>query len=106
MISAYGGFLVAQAAAKRMLRQGAGTILLTGASASVKGYPLSAVFAMGKFALRGLAKVTIRDDHAPAARVEKIVVAVIIKRLLVRVWQAWELASFLCILSTHTPAIE
>jgi len=39
-----------------MLPHGAGTILLTGASASVKGYPLSAVFAMGKFALRGLAQ--------------------------------------------------
>src|ERR1044072_2248302 len=50
LISAYGGFLVAQAAAKRMLPQAAGTILLTGASASVKGYPQSAVFAMGKFA--------------------------------------------------------
>ena len=55
LISAYGGFLVAQAAARRMLPHGDGTILLTGASASVKGYPQSAVFAMGKFALRGLA---------------------------------------------------
>ena len=43
LILAYGGFLVAQAAARRMLPQGAGTILLTGASASVKGYPQSAV---------------------------------------------------------------
>jgi NAD(P)-dependent dehydrogenase (short-subunit alcohol dehydrogenase family) len=61
LISAYGGFLVAQAAAQRMLRQGAGTILLTGASASVKGYPQSAVFAMGKFALRGLAQSMARE---------------------------------------------
>ena len=61
LISAYGGFLVAQAAAKRMLPQGAGTILLTGASASVKGYPQSAVFAMGKFALRGLAQSMARE---------------------------------------------
>ena len=61
MVSAYGGFLVAQAAARRMLPQGHGTILLTGASASVKGYPQSAVFAMGKFALRGLAQSMARE---------------------------------------------
>lgn len=61
LTSAYGGFLVAQAAAKRMLVHGSGTILLTGASASVKGYPQSAVFAMGKFALRGLAQSMARE---------------------------------------------
>jgi NAD(P)-dependent dehydrogenase (short-subunit alcohol dehydrogenase family) len=61
LISAYAGFLVAQAAARRMLPRGAGTILLTGASASVKGYPHSAVFAMGKFALRGLAQSMARE---------------------------------------------
>jgi NAD(P)-dependent dehydrogenase (short-subunit alcohol dehydrogenase family) len=59
--TAYGGFLVAQAAVKRMLRQGAGTIIFTGASASVKGYALSAPFAMGKFALRGLAQSMARE---------------------------------------------
>ena len=56
LISSYGGFLVAQAAAKRMLPRKSGTILFTGASASVKGHPHLAVFAMGKFALRGLAQ--------------------------------------------------
>jgi NAD(P)-dependent dehydrogenase (short-subunit alcohol dehydrogenase family) len=61
LISSYGGFLVAHAAARRMLPHGAGTILLTGASASVKGYPQSAVFAMGKFALRGLAQSMARE---------------------------------------------
>ena len=50
---AFGGFLVAQQAARRMLPLGKGAILFTGASASVKGYKLSAPFAMGKFALRG-----------------------------------------------------
>ena len=60
-ITAFGGFLVVQQAAKRMLPRGAGAILLTGASASVKGYPLSAAFAMGKFALRGLAQSTARE---------------------------------------------
>jgi NAD(P)-dependent dehydrogenase (short-subunit alcohol dehydrogenase family) len=61
MVSAFGGFLVAQQAARRMLRQGGGAILFTGASASVKGYPRSASFAMGKFALRGLAQSMARE---------------------------------------------
>ncbi len=61
LISSYGGFLVAQAAAKRMLPRKSGTILFTGASASVKGYPHSAIFAMGKFGLRGLAQSMARE---------------------------------------------
>jgi NAD(P)-dependent dehydrogenase (short-subunit alcohol dehydrogenase family) len=61
MVSAFGGFLVAQQAARRMLRQGGGAILFTGASASVKGYRRSASFAMGKFALRGLAQSMARE---------------------------------------------
>ena len=60
-ISAFGGFLVAQQAARRMIPHGRGAILLTGASASVKGYPHSAAFAMGKFALRGLAQSVARE---------------------------------------------
>lgn len=60
-VGAFGGFLVAQAAAKAMLPRGKGAILFTGASASVKGYPGSAPFAMGKFALRGLAQSIARE---------------------------------------------
>ena len=60
-VSAYGGFLVGQASAKRMLAKGAGAIFFTGASASVKGYAESAPFAMGKFALRGLAQSMARE---------------------------------------------
>lgn len=60
-VSAFGGFLVAQEAARRMLPRRHGAILLTGASASVKGYPQSAPFAMGKFALRGLAQSVARE---------------------------------------------
>jgi NAD(P)-dependent dehydrogenase (short-subunit alcohol dehydrogenase family) len=60
-VSAFGGFLVAQQAAKRMLPNKHGAILFTGASASVKGYPQSSSFAMGKFALRGLAQSMARE---------------------------------------------
>jgi NAD(P)-dependent dehydrogenase (short-subunit alcohol dehydrogenase family) len=60
-VSAYGGFLVTQQAARRMLPHGRGAILLTGATASVKGFAHSAAFAMGKFALRGLAQSAARE---------------------------------------------
>ncbi len=60
-VSAFGGFLVAQQAVRRMLPNGSGAILFTGALASVKGYPHSAPFAMGKFALRGLAQSMARE---------------------------------------------
>lgn len=61
MVSAYAGFLVGQKAAQLMLPRGSGSILFTGASASVKGYPQSAPFAMGKFGLRGLAQAMARE---------------------------------------------
>jgi len=60
-ISCFGGFLVAQQAARQMMERGSGTILLTGASASVKGYANSSSFAMGKFGLRGLAQSLARE---------------------------------------------
>jgi NAD(P)-dependent dehydrogenase (short-subunit alcohol dehydrogenase family) len=63
-VGAFGGFLIAQAATRRMLRQAGdvkGTLLFTGASASVKGYPQSSPFAMAKFALRGLGQSLARE---------------------------------------------
>jgi NAD(P)-dependent dehydrogenase (short-subunit alcohol dehydrogenase family) len=60
-VTAYGAFLVAQEAAKRMVPKHHGAIFFTGASAGVKGYPQSAPFAMGKFALRGLAQSMARE---------------------------------------------
>ena len=68
-ITAFGGFLVAQEAARRMLNKGGGVILFTGASASVKGYARSAPFAMGKFALRGLAQSIARELQPKAIHV-------------------------------------
>ena len=62
-VCAFGAFLAVREAARRMLAAGRGTILLTGASAGVKGFPLSAPFAMGKFALRGLAQSAARELH-------------------------------------------
>jgi NAD(P)-dependent dehydrogenase (short-subunit alcohol dehydrogenase family) len=61
LITCYGGFVVAQKAAELMLQRGNGSILFTGASASVKGYPNSSSFAIGKFGLRGLAQSMARE---------------------------------------------
>ncbi len=60
-VGAFGGFLTAQAAARRMLARGGGSIFFTGATASVKGMPHSIPFAMQKFALRGLAQSLARE---------------------------------------------
>ena len=62
-ITCFGAFLCAQQAATRMLKRGSGSIFFTGASAGVKGYPKSSVFAMGKFGLRGLAQALARELH-------------------------------------------
>lgn len=59
--NALAGFLVGQGAAKLMLPAGKGSIFFTGASASIKGFANSAPFAMGKFALRGLAQSMARE---------------------------------------------
>src|SRR5215210_1622086 len=73
-VSAFGGFLVAQEAAKRMLPRRRGAILFTGASASVKGYAQSAPFAMGKFALRGLAQSLARELSPQGVHVAHFVI--------------------------------
>ena len=73
-VTAFGGFLVAQEAVKRMLPQNHGAILFTGASASVKGYAQSAPFAMGKFALRGLAQSMARELQPHGIHVGHVVI--------------------------------
>ena len=73
-VSVFGGFLVAQEAAKRMLPHKHGAILFTGASASVKGYAQSAPFAMGKFALRGLAQSMARELSPLGIHVAHVVI--------------------------------
>jgi NAD(P)-dependent dehydrogenase (short-subunit alcohol dehydrogenase family) len=73
-VSAFGGFLVAQEAAKRMLPRRRGAIFFTGASASVKGYAQSAPFAMGKFALRGLAQSLARELSPQGVHVAHFVI--------------------------------
>jgi NAD(P)-dependent dehydrogenase (short-subunit alcohol dehydrogenase family) len=73
-VTSFGAFLVAQEAAKRMVPKSHGAIMLTGASAGVKGYPQSAPFAMGKFALRGMAQSMARELSPQGIHVVHVVV--------------------------------
>ena len=73
-VTAIGAFFAAQEAAKRMQPAGHGAILFTGASAGVKGYPQSAAFAMGKFALRGLAQSMARELHPKGIHIGHFVI--------------------------------
>ncbi len=72
--SCLGGFVVGREAARRMLPRGHGTILLTGATASIKGFALSAGFATGKFGLRGMAQSMARELHPQGIHVAHVVV--------------------------------
>ena len=74
LVSCYGGYLVCNAVVPGMLARGSGTILLTGASASVKGYARSAPFAMGKFGLRGLAQSLARELQPQGIHVAHFVI--------------------------------
>jgi NAD(P)-dependent dehydrogenase (short-subunit alcohol dehydrogenase family) len=73
-VSALGAFYAVQQAARRMVPAGKGAILLTGATAGVKGFALSAPFAMGKFALRGLAQSAARELAPKGIHVAHVVI--------------------------------
>ena len=62
-VTCFGAFLISQEASKRMLERKSGSIFFTGATAGVKGFANSSAFAMGKFALRGLAQSLARELH-------------------------------------------
>ncbi len=74
LVSAYGAFLMAHHATPRMLARATGTLLFTGASAGVKGYPNSSTFAMGKFALRGLCQSLARELHPQGIHIGHFVI--------------------------------
>lgn len=73
-VTGYGAFLMAHHASKRMISQGSGALLFTGASAGVKGFANSSVFAMGKFALRGLCQSLARELHPKGIHVGHFVI--------------------------------
>ncbi len=73
-VSCFGGFLVGREAARLMTARGSGTILFTGASASVKGFPRSHAFAVGKFGLRALAQSMARELGPRGIHVAHVVI--------------------------------
>ena len=79
-ITCFGAFLVAQEAAKRMLKRKSGNIFFTGATAGVKGFANSSVFAMGKFGLRGLAQSLARELHPQGIHVAHFVIDGVINK--------------------------
>ncbi len=74
LVTCYGGFLVARAAAKQMIPAGRGTILFTGASAGIKGFANSSCYAMGKFGLSGLAQSLARELQPQNIHVAQVVI--------------------------------
>ena len=79
-LSCYGGFLVGREAAKYMIPRGKGSIFFTGATASIKGFPNSAAFAVGKFGLLGLAQSMARELQPKGIHVAHFVIDGVIGR--------------------------
>lgn len=79
-LSCYGGFLVGREAAKYMIPRGKGSIFFTGATASIKGFPSSAAFAVGKFGLLGLAESMARELQPRGIHVAHFVIDGVIGR--------------------------
>lgn len=73
-VTCLGGFLVAQQAGRRMVDAGHGSLLFTGATASVKARPPFVAFASAKFALRGLAQALARDWGPKGVHVAHVVI--------------------------------
>jgi NAD(P)-dependent dehydrogenase (short-subunit alcohol dehydrogenase family) len=73
-VGCFGGFLVGQAAARALLAKGAGTILFTGATASLRGSANFAGFAVAKFGLRALAQSMARELGPKGIHVAHVIV--------------------------------
>lgn len=73
-MACFAGFLNAQAAARRMVARGRGTILFTGATASLRGGAHFAAFAGAKHALRALAQSMARELGPQGIHVAHVVV--------------------------------
>ena len=73
-LCALGGFLSGREAARRMVPRGRGTILFTGATASVRGGAGFAAFAGGKHALRALSQSMARELGPKGVHVAHVVI--------------------------------
>jgi len=73
-VGCLGGLVTGREAARRMVPRGSGTILFTGATASVKGFARSAGFAINKFGLRALAQCMARELAPQGVHVAHVVI--------------------------------
>jgi len=73
-IGCLGGFLAGREAAKRMLKQGRGTIIFTGATASLRGSAGFANLAVGKFGLRALSQSMARELGQKGIHVAHVII--------------------------------
>jgi NAD(P)-dependent dehydrogenase (short-subunit alcohol dehydrogenase family) len=73
-IGCLGGFLVGQAAARRMVAKGRGTILFTGATAALRGSANFANLAVPKFGLRALAQTMARELGPKGIHVAHVII--------------------------------
>lgn len=73
-VGCFGGFLVAREAARRMAPNGRGTIIFTGASASLRGRANFAAFAAAKAGLRALAQSMAREFGPQGLHVAHVIV--------------------------------
>jgi NAD(P)-dependent dehydrogenase (short-subunit alcohol dehydrogenase family) len=73
-LGCYAGFLVGRAAARRMLPRGEGSILFTGATASIRGAAEFAAFTASKSGLRGMAQSMAREFGPQGIHVAHVIV--------------------------------
>jgi NAD(P)-dependent dehydrogenase (short-subunit alcohol dehydrogenase family) len=73
-LGCFAGFLFGREAARRMAPRGKGTILFTGATASLRGAANFAGFAVGKFGLRALAQSMARELGPKGIHVAHVIV--------------------------------
>lgn len=73
-VSGFGGFLVGRAAARLMIKRGAGTILFTGATASLRGGAGFVNLASPKFALRAVAQSMARELGPQGIHVAHVII--------------------------------
>ena len=73
-VSCFGGFLVGRAAARLMTKRGAGTILFTGATASLRGGAGFVNLASPKFALRAVAQSMARELGPQGIHVAHVII--------------------------------
>jgi NAD(P)-dependent dehydrogenase (short-subunit alcohol dehydrogenase family) len=73
-VACFGGFLVGREAARRLVPKGRGTIIFTGATASIRARPPFTAFASAKAGLRAIAQALARDLGPKGIHVAHVII--------------------------------